>query len=188
MKKKSYNKRLKKSILLIKNIVNSNLLFMNPKFNISTSYSTAKFNLIFINPFEFIKNIKQLIRGLQYLQKKRNSKLYIEGDEYSEDFLVFLDLLDFDSKFMYLTKLCKNKRKFFSAIYIYLKQDIFTSTNLKFLFKKEYFLTYSINSNFEKVNSGFYKFYVELDEIEKFIFMISIINIFFFKRNVITSE
>jgi len=188
MKKKSYNKRLKKSISLIKNIVDSSLLFMNPKFNIFTSYSTAKFNLIFINPLEFIKNIKQLIRGLQYLEKKRHSRLYIEGDEYTEDFLDVLDLLDFGSKIEYLTKLCKKKTRFFSAIYIYLKQDIFTSTNLKFLFKKEHFLTYSMNSSFETVNSGFYKFYVELDEIEKFIFMAVIINIFFCKRNDFPSE
>jgi hypothetical protein len=130
-----------------------------------------------MDPFHFIKNIKQLLRLLQYLKGRKKSKLYIHTTKVSDDFLLFSKKLEVESKIKFFTKLNKKKRKFFSAAYLYLKEEFFMPNSIKKIFEKDFLLICSINSNFEKTRNNFYKFYIQIDEIKKMIFLFSLLNI-----------
>ena len=177
-------KKTKIYIKLIKRLINLNLLIINPLFGISNRYTLAKLNFIFINPFEYIKNIKEFIRSLQFLKHRRFSYLYFEADkEKYEDILALLksNTSTFKNKMKYIDIIRKKKNPNHSAVYFYLRQNIFTSDYFKNLFKKYFYLVYSVNLNFEKNRLGFYKFYADLDETKKMIFFVSLINLFYCK-------
>ena len=179
-------KKVKTYIKLIKRLINLNLLVINPLYDVSNQYSLAKLNFIFIDPLDYIKTLKQFIRSLQFLNYLHSSILYLEID--NNKFENFVSLLQQNSskkyKIRYLDTVRKKKKNFYSAIYIYLKQNIFASEYFKTLFKKQFYIIYSVNTNFEKNKLGFYKFYSEFDEIKKLTFLISILKNFYNKSTV----
>jgi len=177
-------KKTKIYIKLIKQLIHLNLLIVNPLFTISNRYNLAKLNFIYINPLEYIKNIKQFIRSLQFLHNSRNSVLYAEID--NKKYESFLSILKYNSvkskyKIKYLNRVEKRKNFSSTAIYLYLRQNIFTSNYFQNLFKKHFYFVYSISPNFEKDKLGFYKIYNEFDEITKINFLIFLINFFYRK-------
>jgi hypothetical protein len=175
-------KKTKIYIKLIKRLINLNLLIINPLFNISNRYTLAKLNFIFINPFEYIKNIKEFIRSLQFLNYHRFSYLYLETDKEKYEEILFLlnyNTSKLKDKIKHVDIIQKKKISNYSSVYFYLRQNIFTSDYFKNLFKNYFYMVYSVNLNFEKNRLGFYRFYTDLDETKKMIFFVSLINLFY---------
>ena len=179
-------KKTKIYIKLIKRLINLNLLIINPLYDVSNKFNLAKLNLIFINPFDYVKMVKQFIRSLQFLHYSQFSSLYLELD--TSKFEYFIAKLKQNNrkayKIKYLDTIRKKKNFVYSVVYMYLKQNIFSSEYFKVLFKKQFYIVYSINPNFEKNKQGFYKFYTDFDEIKKLIFLISLIKTFYNKSTI----
>ncbi len=170
---------------LLKTIISTNLLLIQPLFNISNRFFFTKFrfNLLYLEPLEFIKTIKQLIRGFQVLQYQKNSTLYLESSTVNLELLV--TLIKFNKlkfRFTPVEIVKKEKLKDMYVLYLYSRTLSFTSNYFENLFKKKFYLIFSMNSNFEKSNLGFYKIYSELEEFQKTIFLISLLKIFLTKK------
>ena len=174
----------------IKNIINYNLLNLEPKYITQDRFNLFKVNsnCSFLDPIEFIKNIKQFIRLLQFLRNQNASKIYLESDNSTfKDLLLLTDgnnskvSLNVLNSFLNESNLIKRKEKCFkkiSHLYLYANRNSFTSKYFKNLFEKNLFLITSVNSNFENNNLGFYKLYNDLHEINKIFFLVLL-----FKKN-----
>jgi len=172
----------------IKTLINSNLLFINEFNKTSKKKSSLNLNsnLKYLDPLEFIKNVKQFTRLLQFIQNQRNSTLYLD----SENVLLkeTLELFKFDRKeqnsihfiddFLKSSKsisdkFCSKKRK--SYLFLYINQNSFTSNYFKMLFTKGFYLAHSINSTFTKNNIGYYKLHSDINEIKTIFFLILVL-------------
>jgi len=81
-------KKIKVYIKLIKRLINLNLLLTSPLYDMSNKFSLAKLNLIFINPFDYIKMVKEFIRSLQFLRYAYRPLLYLEIDATKFEYFV----------------------------------------------------------------------------------------------------
>ena len=176
MKNKNY-------IQNIRTLINSNLLFLdllNKNGNL-TKQNPSKPLFTYLSVLEYIKNIKQLIRLLQFLRNQRVSILYLESNnKIFEEILNSIKkknskiFLRFFNLFLFKPKWLKDIEKF-PKLYIYANQNSFTNNYFKFLFLNKFYIVNSVNSNYDKTNLGFYKFHNNLTEIKKIFFFLLIL-------------
>jgi len=168
----------------IKSIINFNLLNLESLRSTSTRFNLIKSNsaISFLDPLEFIKNIKQSIRLLQFLRNQKSSAIYLESDNFifkeilslidNKNLKVTLNILNSFLGESNLVEREQKRLKKISHLYLYASQNLFTSKYFKNLFEKNFFLIASVNSNFENNNLGFYKFYNDLYQINKIFFLV----------------
>ena len=134
--------------------------------------TTSKENL---NVLIFIRNIKQFITVLKFFKNRKKSFLYL--NLHDED---FVSLLSEDISFqkyqhrikfvLYTSNLLKLER--FSNLYMFLDSTYSFSDTFVFrsIFLKHVFMIYSITDSKYRKNLGYYKFYINLDDLKKKIF------------------
>ncbi len=91
LKKKNY-------IFNIKSLINSNLLLINLYSNSFKNKKKLQNSFFFLEPLDYIKNLKQTIRVLQFLKNQKNSYIYI-------------DIMDAPLKTFLILNLKKKKKK-----------------------------------------------------------------------------
>lgn len=166
----------------IKQLIKSNLLNLDFIYNFENS---KKSNTKILDPLVFIKSIKQIIRVLQFLKQQKNPYLYL--DTHDNDFIetiislmsvkkkkkvTLFFLNQFPLKYKVTNKNYKIRKT--SILYFYLNSESFKPTYFRSLFLKSIFMIYSINGNSNFTNLGYYKFFLDLNEIKK-IFFISLL-------------
>lgn len=172
---------MKKQIYLqnIKFLINSNFLFLE-SLNDKSKRKNNEVKFSFLDISQYLKNIKQLTRTLQFLRNQTNSSLYLEKDIE----LIYLikkkskiSLKTFN-KFLFGVNKKESSDKA-SKFYLSTSEFSFKDKYFKFLFFHKLYMITSINSNFEKYHLGTYKFYNDLTEIKKQMFFLLIL-----KRNI----
>lgn len=167
----------------IKYLIKSNLLHLDSIYNLNGSKNSAKNTL---DPLAFLKNVKQFIRLLQFLRHQKKPLLYLNTNDNSF-ITVSLPLISSKKKKVNVFFINQNLNKFkitnknyklkkTSAIYLYLNSDSFTPNFFRSLFLKNFFMIYSINSNKDINSLGFYKFFINLNEIKKIFFFSVLLN------------
>jgi hypothetical protein len=163
----------------VKFLINSNLLLFKGTDKVLKDIN--KKNLNYLDPIEFIKNIKQFLRILQFLKNQTKSKLYLETDNFlfKETLLLIKSRklrrsLEFVDNFLKSKDLNKRmyRTKKTSHLFLYLNQNFFTSNYFKQLFLKRLFLIQCINSKYSLNNLGFYKIYSHIDDAKAIFFFI----------------
>lgn len=181
---------------LLKTLVLFNFYFLNSKINLSkiknyeTQFYKKKINLNFIkkkpvlilNLFEILKQIKQTIKILQYLNKKKNSKLEFYGENFfftsileKESFINNLKIKD-----IYFKKNLFNQKLFFSIIFnlISTKKDVY----LKY-FSKNSLIINNLHKTIIKNNFGSYKIHSDfLSDWKKTVFLLLLLKKFYAKN------
>jgi hypothetical protein len=177
---------MKKNLLFIKNMVSADFTLINllskttaKAFDTQTTLGFkehdfyAHLNLLSLN-----KNLKQLLRALQYLKQKKSATLTI----YCQD-LFFNEMLTKmikTSKFcrkIFIRKSLKNIKLPRSKRNLLLLLDVeFTDFScLKQFYQHNFFLINKINTQNELRNFGSYKIFNEIKELKKVIFLIVLI-------------
>ncbi len=172
LRKKNYEQN-------IKQLIKSNLLNLDFIYNFDSS---KKVNNNILDPLVFIKSIKQLIRVLQFLKQQKNPYLYL--DTHDNDFIetvislmslkkkkkvTLFFLNQFPLKYKVTNKNYKVRKT--SILYLYLNSESFKPNYFRSLFLKSIFMIYSVNGNINSNNLGYYKFFLDLNEIKKIFFM-----------------
>lgn len=165
----------------IKFLINSNLLLSKDVHKTSRKTHTKNLNLDYLDPIEFIKNIKQFLRIVQFLKNQTTAKLYLETDNFifketlsiikNENSKLSLEFVDSFLKSRDLHK-SSYRIKRTTHLFLYLNQNFFTSNYFKQLFLKRLFLIQSINSKYSLSNLGFYKIYSHIDDSKTIFFFI----------------
>ena len=165
-----------KYINTIKTLISSNLLF----FKTSTK-TKSFFNLNYLDPLQFIKNLKQLIRILQFLKNQINPRLYLQSDNFLFDEILSSILFENRKTNIYFmdvflktstkeNKLSRSKKK--TSLFLYLNKSTFTPNYFRLLFQKGFILNQSINTNFSRNSLGFYKCYADINDLKTNFFFI----------------
>ena len=165
----------------IKSLINSNLLLSKDIHKTLKKTDKKNLNLKYLDPIEFIKNIKQFLRILQFLKNQTKSKLYLETDNFifketlslikNRNSKISLEFVDNFLKGKDLNKRSYRIKKT-THLFLYLNQNVFTSNYFKQLFLKRLFLIQSINSKSSLNNLGFYKIYSHVDDVKTIFFFI----------------
>jgi hypothetical protein len=171
-------------IFNIKSLINSNLLIIkvrNQRFSHKQQIKSQNL-FFFLEPLEYIKNLKQTIRLLQFLKNKKNSYLYIDlMDVVLKQLLITLFKIDKKPKVSifliksYYQKPIGEQLKTFkknSEFYLFLNENSLRSGFIKYLFLQKIYLIKSINSNFEFNDLNYYKFYSDLNYLKNFFFLV----------------
>ena len=165
----------------MKFLINSNLLLSKDIHKISRNLKKKTLNLDYLDPIEFIKNIKQFLRIVQFLKNQTKAKLYLETDNFIfKESLSIIEnknsklSLEFVDSFLKSRDLGKNsyRIKRTTHLFLYLNQNFFTSSYFKQLFLRRLFLIQSINSKYSLSNLGFYKIYSHIDDPKTIFFFI----------------
>jgi hypothetical protein len=185
-------KLLKKKIYIfnIKSLINSNLLLIKTyNKNLKTNeVSKLSNSLFFLEPLNYLQNLKQTVRILQFLKNKKSSYLYIDiMDSFFKQILTSIFTVKKKSNIsLYLIKSYYRKRtneqlernKKNCEFYWFLNENSFSIKFVKYLFLQKIFLIQSINSNFEFNDLNTYKFYNDLNHLKNFFFLM-----LFLKKN-----
>jgi hypothetical protein len=172
--------------LLLTSLLNSDFLFLDEHSNKSLRHvkSLVKHktvNLMGLDIFELVKNLKQLIRSLSFLSKSDQKFLHVwvENKQYIRILNLFFDnklpdLKLFVKGALAHTQCKKDVNQLLLLLTAPLKND---SKFLKRILYKDIFLVTKINSKLEKNNWGTYKIYNDLQNFKKFIFLVVVLDL-----------
>jgi hypothetical protein len=204
---------MKKHVLhlnLIKTLINSDFLFLEQKNDRNSrlkalNISTAKKNsVIYLDPLETIKTLKQLIRILSFQKKypHLNTNLHFflndENTILSSLLKKFLSVNVLESNFSFdinsdIVKLTKSKKNTDYQLGVVLNKRLQQDKNF---FKKQInndtFLFFKINSQIE-INQNAYKLFNDLNDYKKSLFFISflrqlLLNLHLAKKHAISKK
>lgn len=178
------------NIQLYKNLLLSDFGFVQTIKNLSL-YQVKSSNLSFcyLNLFECIKSIKLLSRGFLFLntQKKNCVILKISNMQH------YALLKQFVRKRLLTYKILIKKDKEdtnslsfdFTQFFFFLNSNSCKKYNVNFyrhLLMKKIFLIMRVNLNIEFNSCGFYKFYSDIGDFKKIIFLLLLINQLYLKN------
>jgi hypothetical protein len=156
-------------------------------FYINQQFNTIKTPLQALNLCELVKSMKQFVRLLQFLKRKKITSLNIKLDDPNSYNLLkkLLVLYPLKSVIIKLKKTLTfaSSSAFKLSFLLLLDQtaSIKEKNFIKRLYNNNIFLVTKINSNIESNNSSFYKIYNDLIDIKKTIFLMSLIKKIFSK-------
>ena len=171
------------NISLFKTLIDSNFLILNKKYNKNLRYfkyiSDSSIGDTTLNIFETLKSIKQFIRILQFLNRKKEIFLHIlvENKQHSDLIAFFFKEKTtnvFIKNFLSKKKVSKKTLQFLLLLSDSLNND---KKTLKSIIDKNIFLINKINSKLEKNNWGIYKIYNDLYDFKKLVFLLVILDI-----------
>lgn len=164
---------------------NNNITKKN--FYINQQFNTIKTSLQALNLYELVKSMKQFVRLLQFLKRKKVTSLNIKLDD-TNSYNLLKKLLTLYPLKNIIIKLKKtltfaSSNAFKLSFLLLLDQtsSIKEKNFIKRLYNNNIFLVTKINSNIESNNSSFYKIYNDLIDMKKTIFLMSLINKIFTK-------
>ena len=175
--KKKFNITLLKSIIETEFfLLSSNLKRKTNNFNLATSLQKdAVFGL---DTFELVKNLKQLVRTLQFLNEKKKFFVFCSPNKNS------LGLLDLYCSKLNLNKLITIQNDSTKIAFSYKSTQALLSLDedspknntvgLVKLLEKNILIIHKINSRSELKNFGAYKIYNDLSNYKKLAFLITL--------------
>lgn len=177
---------MKKNLLFIKSMVSADFTLINRLSKTTEKAFDTRITLGFkeqdlyahLNLLSLNKNLKQLLRALQYLKKKKSATLtiYCQDLYFSELLTKILKRSKFCRK-IFIRKSLKNIKTPRSKRNLLLLLDTeFTDLScLKQFYQHNFFLINKINTKNELRNFGSYKIFNDVKELKKVIFLIILI-------------
>ncbi len=167
-----------KNTTFMRNLIESDFLFIesSKKKQNNNSKLVLKLNvskkLEILNLLDTNRDLKQLIRSLQFLNKKSNIFLGVEDFFKADLFADLLTKFDTSSRIQIITDLSFLPKKSKTALFLLLGT---TKIDSSMLFEKGFFLIHRFNSSIEKNAFGTYKIYNDLEDLKKIVFLSCVI-------------
>jgi len=173
---------MKKNLLFLKNIVNSDFSVVHDNllnkaaapvkttFGYNKVQDYAHLNLLVLN-----KSLKQFLRTVQYLKKRRHSTLtiYIKDLHFSSLLYKLLGTSQLKTRIFIKNSLKKiEKPKIRRNLILLLDVEFSDTAVLKQFVENSFFLINKINTSHEIINSGTFKIFNDVKELKKMIFLI----------------
>lgn len=171
-----------KSTTFMRNLIESDFLFIESSKKKRNNNSKLVLKLSISKKVEILslldtnRDLKQLIRLLQFLNRKSNIYVGVE-DLFKAD--LFEEMLVKSANFSrikIITTLSFVPKKSRKALFLLLDR---TKIDSNMLFEKGFFLLSRVNSSTEKFAFGTYKIFNDLEDLKKIIFLASIIKVCF---------
>jgi hypothetical protein len=171
-----------KNTKFMRNLIESDFLFTeSSKKQNNNSKLILKLNiskkLEMLSLLNTNRDLKQLIRLLQFLKNNDKSNIYLGVENlFKADLLkeMLVQLSD-SSRIKIITDLSFLQKKSKSKTALFLLLGTTTKINSSMLFEKGFFLINKINSSIEKDTFGTYKVFNDLEDLKKIIFLSCII-------------
>jgi hypothetical protein len=168
-----------KNTKFMKNLIESDFLFIeSSKKQQNNSKLILKLNiskkLEILNLLDTNRDLKQLIRSLQFLNIKSNIFLGVEDFFQADLFKELLTNFNNSSCIQIITDLSFLPKKSKTALFLLLGT---TKIDSSMLFEKGFFLIHRLNSSIEKNAFGTYKIFNDLEDLKKIIFLSCLIKI-----------
>jgi hypothetical protein len=137
-----------------------------------------------IELFELIKNLKQLIRTMQFLdqQQKRKLILYSSNKTISGFLHLYFDELHFNQFVDVQSQFLKVNFDSKSTRVLFLIEEILKENSANFL-KKNISIVSKINSKLELKSFGIYKIHNDVSNYRKIAFIVTLLHQIFEKKN-----
>jgi hypothetical protein len=182
MKKKKISSILAQSVLETEFfLLSSN----SKKVNISIlSISISKSTALGLDIFELIKNLKQLIRTMQFLNIQKNRNLVLCSS--NKNIASFLRFYQNELKLSKFIDIQSNLTKIISNLNLTQSLLLFEDSSKKSLKKhlgEKVSIVSKINSKVESKNSGTYKVYNDTSNYKKLAFIVALLYQVFDKKN-----
>lgn len=169
-----------KNTKFMRNLIESDFLFIesSKKKQNNNSKLILKLNiskkLEILSLLDINRDLKQLVRSLQFLNNKYKSNIYLGVEDLFKANLFEEMLVQFDnpSRIKIITDLSFLPKKSKTALFLLLGT---TKINSSMLFEKGFFLINRVNSSVEKNAFGTYKIFNDLDDLKKIIFLSCVI-------------
>lgn len=179
--------------LFLKSLIESDFLLVDQKSKKDLRYiksfnKTKDSSLLFLDPLETIKTVKQLIRLLQFLKKQNSSVLHllVENKQYLELAETFFKPVQINSLPVLVKENLPSKSFSRNTLQLLIMLNFSLNnreTTFKRIFDKNIFLINKINAKFEKNNWGTYKIYNDLNDFKKLVFLLITIQQTLIKKN-----
>lgn len=175
---------------LIKSLIQSDFLFIekkkekkNNRFENFQSSFLKSYSISFLEPFEILKSLKQIIRVFNFAKRNTKSKIGLHFFLEEENALIFQLLkqylnnelvnskLYFDIKFETSNFKLSKKKKDFQINFILDKKILNDKNFIKKQFYKNNFLFFKVNSAIDKTQNS-YKIQNNFDDYKKILFFI----------------
>jgi len=179
--------------LFLKSLIESDFLLVDQKSkkdlrHIKSFNKNKDSSLLFLDPLETVKTVKQLIRLLQFLKKQNSSVLHllVENKQYLELAETFFKPTQTSSLPVLVKENLPSKSFSSSTLQLLILLNFSLNnkeTTFKRIFDKNIFLINKINAKFEKNNWGTYKIYNDLSDFKKLVFLLIIIQQTLIKKN-----
>jgi len=169
-----------KNTAFIRNLIQSDFVLIesSKKKQNNNSKLTLKLNiskkLEILSLLDTNRDLKQLIRSLQFLNTKSKSDFYLGVEDFfkADLFKEMLVQLDNAPRIKIITDLSFLPKKSRTALFLLLGT---TKINSSMLFEKGFFLIHKANSSIEKNAFGIYKIFNSLEDLKKIIFLACLI-------------
>lgn len=181
---------MKKNIssILVQSVLETEFFLMSSnskKVNASIlSISIDKNTALGLDIFELVKNLKQLIRTMQFLNTQKNRKLIFCSS--NKSIANFLHFYQDELKFSKFIDIQSNLTKIVSTLSFTQSLLLFEESSKKSLVKylgENVSIVSKINSKIESKNSGIYKVYNDTSNYKKLAFIVSLLYQVFEKKN-----
>jgi len=179
--------------LFLKSLIESDFLLVDQKSkkdlrHIKSFNKNKDSSLLFLDPLETVKTVKQLIRLLQFLKKQNSSVLHllVENKQYLELAETFFKPTQTNSLPVLVKENLPSKGFSSNTLQLLILLNFSLNnkeTTFKRIFDKNIFLINKINAKFEKNNWGTYKIYNNLSDFKKLVFLLIIIQQTLIKKN-----
>jgi len=179
--------------LFLKSLIESDFLLVDQKSkkdlrHIKSFNKNKDSSLLFLDPLETVKTVKQLIRLLQFLKKQNSSVLHlvVENKQYLELAEIFFKPTQTNSLPVLVKENLPSKSFSSNTLQLLILLNFSLNnkeTTFKRIFDKNIFLINKINAKFEKNNWGTYKIYNDLSDFKKLVFLLIIIQQTLIKKN-----
>ena len=179
--------------LFLKSLIESDFLLVDQKSKKDLRYiksfnKTKDSSLLFLDPLETVKTVKQLIRLLQFLKKQNSSVLHllVENKQYLELAETFFKPVQINSLPVLVKENLPSKSFSSNTLQLLIMLNFSLNnreTTFKRIFDKNIFLINKINAKFEKNNWGTYKIYNDLNDFKKLVFLLITIQQTLIKKN-----
>ena len=170
--------------LFLKSLIESDFLLVDQKSkkdlrHIKSFNKNKDSSLLFLDPLETVKTVKQLIRLLQFLKKQNSSVLHllVENKQYLELAETFFKPTQTNSLPVLVKENLPSKSFSSNTLQLLILLNFSLNnkeTTFKRIFDKNIFLINKINAKFEKNNWGTYKIYNDLSDFKKLVFLLII--------------
>jgi hypothetical protein len=184
--------------LFLKSLIESDFLLVDQKSKKDLRYiksfnKTKDSSLLFLDPLETVKTVKQLVRLLQFLKKQNSSVLHllVENKQYLELAETFFKTVQTNSLSVLVKENLPSKSFSNNTLQLLIMLNFSLNnreTTFKRIFDKNIFLINKINAKFEKNNWGTYKIYNDLNDFKKLVFLLITIQQTLIKKNLNISE
>lgn len=184
-------------------LLNTNQLLINSNISKVTNYNYQNQKSIILNPLEFLKSLVQLTRLIQFLKTRPSLRIVIDSDNLElNDIFPRIVKSNQRLEFHIISKIIKKlnpknyinkpRPKYISRrvwdqmvlrskavqLYFHISSTSLEKNYFKYVFSKNLFLIYVINSSLSLNNLNTYTFYNNIDDTCKIIFLL-----LFLKKN-----